>query len=127
MVKKKPVKSGVGKKSTSNTRTRKPHNISAVEEAQVASAPASDPAEINEMEREAIESQVQRDEEEQSHVSMKNLELAVALVEDMFNLKGKDFNVTSFKDTPTKFAVHMSNGEFDVSIVLTDKEKYGLM
>lgn len=110
------------KKSTSNTRTQRGKRSVSEDSAKVV-----DPAEINDKEREVLETQVQKDEEDKSHVSTKNLELAVTLVENMFNLKGKDFNVTSFKDSSSKFVINLSNGDFDVSIVVADKDKYGLM
>ena len=82
---------------------------------------------MNTAEEEAVSSQVASEEDEAKKVSMKKMEKAVQLLQEEFNLSDKGFSVTSFTDKGSSVKLSMTNGDFDVSVIVNDAESHGLM
>ena len=79
---------------------------------------------LNEREREALEKQVDSDNEDSSKVATVRMEKALKVVSDKFNLTNDDFILKGFSDKGTKFQMSMSNDDFDITILVKDTEKF---
>ena len=82
---------------------------------------------MNDAEQSALAEQQEKKEEESNKVSFAKMEEAVEVVQNQFNLLGKGFAVTSFTDKGSKFQLSMTNGDFDITVLVKDTEKYGII
>lgn len=98
----------------------------AVEEAEVVEAENEEgvqesveyPEQLNEDEKEALEATAPEDETgEVSTVKMENI---LNLVTDEFNLSGKKYTVSQYKDGGSKVTLSMVNPDYDVTITVKD-------
>ena len=55
------------------------------------------------------------------------METAVEVVSNLFNLNSKGFSVTGFADKGSKIQLSMTNGDFDITVVVKDAEKFGIV
>lgn len=78
-------------------------------------------------EQETLQAMSDELKKEKDKVSIEKMSQAVALVESEFNLTGKNFSVTSFKDSGSKCVLSISNDDFSMSITIANPEKYGLI
>ena len=82
-----------------------------------------DPADLTPEEMSAISSDVK----DMEKVSTEKMEKSVNTLEQLFNLSGFSFSVTSFKDSGSKCVVSLSNEDFDMTVTIKDPAKYGLV
>jgi hypothetical protein len=78
-------------------------------------------------EEEALKPGAEEIIEEKTRVSTEKMEKAVELVQDIFNLSDKGYVVNSFSDAVTKIKLSLANGDFEISVVIKDTEKHGLL
>lgn len=97
-----------------------------VEEAEVVDAEneegikegAEYPEQLNEDEKEVLEATTPEDETgEVSTVKMENI---LDLVTDEFNLSGKKYTVSQYKDGGSKVTLSMTNSDYDVTVTVKD-------
>ena len=76
------------------------------------------PEQLNEDEKEALEATAPEDETgEVSTVKMENI---LDLVTDEFNLSGKKYTVSQYKDGGSKVTLSMTNSDYDVTVTVKD-------
>lgn len=80
--------------------------------------------ELNADEKEVIAAHAEEVVSEVENVSTKKMEAFVNVVEGEFNLKGKNFSVTSFKDGTKNLSISIANDDFTLNIELKNPEKY---
>ena len=82
---------------------------------------------MNEAEQSALAEQHEKDIEDLNKVSTSMMETAVEVVSNLFNLNSKGFSVTGFADKGSKIQLSMTNGDFDITVVVKDAEKFGIV
>ena len=76
------------------------------------------PEQLNEDEKEALEATAT--EEETGEVSTVKMENILDLVTDEFNLSGKKYTVSQYKDGGSKVTLSMTNSDYDVTVTVKD-------
>ena len=66
-------------------------------------------------------------EEADSKVSTDTMEKAFSLIEETFNLSGKNYRATSFKDTGKKITLGLTNDEYDMVVSILNPDYQGLV
>lgn len=82
---------------------------------------------LSEEEEKVLKEQVDKEEEEQDKVNTVNLDKAIEVITEKFNLLGGNFVVTAFSDKRNKFQLSLSNEDFDITVMIKDTEKYDII
>ena len=82
---------------------------------------------INEGEKAVLSEQAERDEAKSKEISTKKMEAVVETVQNTFKLADGNYVVGSFSDKGNKSQVSLSNEDFELTIVIKDNEKFGII